>query len=129
MTERVELINEGGVEVEIIHGDWPLFYMALIFESADNRSDYLTEWDRVTGASKRGSWSSHADAFTLWSARRKARRLIADYRAHNPQTYAALSSTKILADARAAAEAAAAAIVAGTVIATDPRSRPSGLAG
>lgn len=128
LTERVELINEGGVEVEIIHGDFPGFYLALIFESADGRPDYLTEWDRVTGDPKRGSWTAHADAFTLRSARKKARKLIARYREQNPQTYARLSEAKALGDAIAAAEVEAAAIVAGTVVSTDARSRVSGLA-
>jgi hypothetical protein len=67
LTERIELINEGGVEVEIIQGDFPGFYLALIFESSDDLPDYITEWDRVTNDPKRGSWSAHAGAFTLRS--------------------------------------------------------------
>lgn len=127
-SERVELTDDGGVEIEIIHGDWPLFYVVLIFESADDRPDYLTEWDRVTGQPKRGAWSRHADAFTLWSARRKARRLRDDYRTQNPKTYARLSEAKKRVDDALVAESAAAAIVAGTVVSADARSRISGLA-
>jgi len=127
--QRRETIAVAGVEAEIIrvHGEWPERYRALVFESSDGMPDHTTTWDRVSGQMKSGSWLSGRGALTLEGARKKARRLLSDYIAKNPETAALIRERYEERIAREKEQAELAAVVLVEMAEPGPLSRPSGL--